>query len=76
MVGVPDAVQRFFSGAPQSRDPFPLVVENMLAAGVAHAGRALGFPRSHWECSGKTHPPIPIDSPKHVSFILEHIMNK
>jgi hypothetical protein len=22
MVGVPDAVRRFFSGAPQSRDPF------------------------------------------------------
>jgi hypothetical protein len=39
MFGVPDAVQRFFSGAPQSRDPFPLVVENMLAAGVAQFGQ-------------------------------------
>jgi hypothetical protein len=42
MFGVPDAVQRFFSGAPQSRDPFPLVVENMLAAGVAQCGQGVG----------------------------------
>jgi hypothetical protein len=44
MLGVPDAVQRFFSGAPQSRDPFPLVVENMLAAGVAQCGQGVGVP--------------------------------
>jgi hypothetical protein len=44
MFGVPDAVQRFFSGAPQSRDPFPLVVENMFAAGVAQCGQGVGVP--------------------------------